>query len=117
MKMTGSPEFGNLEVTPQFNSRHATKMDVQEKTINLSCGTAIEECLGRCKDLCCKSMRAQEVLGGPEHTWIVIHDRHDHSLLQHGYPSLLRHIRANLVGRPSAPMTFMTEATPDETCL
>jgi hypothetical protein len=58
-------------------------MYVQEETIDLSCGSAIEEFLRRCKDHGRKALCVQQALGGVEHAGIVIYDGHDLSTLRH----------------------------------
>ncbi len=56
---------GSLELSPQFNSRHAAEMDIEEETVDLSCGSAIKEFFGRCEGLGCKTVRVQQVIDGP----------------------------------------------------
>src|SRR6478672_1638312 len=74
---------GILQPPPQFNTRHPAEMDVQEETIDLSCCSAIEEFLRRCKDHGRKALCVQQALGGVEHARIVIHDGHDLPTLRH----------------------------------
>lgn len=107
---------GSLELMPQFNSGHAAKVDVQEEAIDLSRGPAIEEFLSRCKHFCCNTMRVQQVLGGPEHTRIVIHDRYDLPPLAHGYlkSRLIKATCRRVTFQGSR--TFMTERMLDGTC-
>src|SRR5262245_1771271 len=64
-------------------------MDVQEKTIDLSYCSTIEEFLRRRKDHGRKALCVQQGLSGVEHAGIVIHDCHDRPTLQHEVVRLL----------------------------
>ncbi len=72
-------------MTSQFNSRHTTKMDVQEEAIELACVPSVEKFFRRYKDFNYKTMCVQKGSGRPEHARIIVHDRHDFSRLEHKY--------------------------------
>src|SRR5277367_278276 len=76
---------GSLESPPQFNSRHAAEVDIDEQAVEGSSDSAIQELLRRCKALGFKTMRVQHVLGGSEEARIIVHHRYGLSPFQLGH--------------------------------
>ena len=46
---------GSRKLAPQCNSRHATKVDIEQQTIDLSCSSAVKEFLRGTEEFSCKS--------------------------------------------------------------
>src|SRR5689334_7361063 len=63
----GRPGLDELSCLAQLNSRHPTKVNIEQKTIDVLGLSAVEKILGRGEQWSRKSSRVQEVRCGFEH--------------------------------------------------
>ncbi len=63
---------GSLELSPQFNSRHAAEMDIEEEAVDLSCGSGDQGILRQMRRL---RLQNRVRLTGPRQP-LACSDRH-----------------------------------------
>lgn len=108
--------MGRFQLLPQFNAGHATKMNVEKKTIGLTRNPAGEKLFRRREDSGPEALRVQQVRCGPQHAGVVVY--YCHKLLQLPHRNDLSDPLGNNKARNVAKFRpIVTELLPEETCL